>query len=299
MPIRNKTKALISLLDDPEPVVFREIEKELVKKNARIIPALEEKWENSPDEICQYRIENLIRHLHMKELKRELRAWAREKEPPLLEGWLILERATDPGIPTHKIRRKIENLRKEAWLELNHSLTSLEKITVLNHVLFNHHGFSLCPPKKESPRDNSLSHLLETKTGNPCSMAMLYAIVARKLDFPTTFINFPRNPLLAWLDPELARVAHGETMGTGILFYINPAGKGSVTGLKELEFSLKKMKYPPKPRYYCKGNNQTFLLRLAGKLEKAFAQNKEPEKSETIRQLRTTISSAPMRRISL
>ncbi len=291
MPIRNKTKALISLLDDPEPVVFREIEKELVKKNARIIPALEEKWENSPDEICQYRIENLIRHLHMKELKRELRTWTREKEPSLLEGWLILERATDPGTATPKIRRQIEHLRKEAWLELNHSLTSLEKITVLNHVLFNHHGFSLCSPKKESPRNNSLSHLLETKMGTPCSMAMLFAIVARELDFPTAFIDFPRNPLLAWLDPELARVAHGETMGTGILFYINPAGKGSVTGLKELEFSLKKMKVPLIPRYYCKGDNRTFLMRMAERLEKAFTKNQEPQKAETIHQLKATITT--------
>jgi regulator of sirC expression with transglutaminase-like and TPR domain len=293
MVIRNKTKALISLLDDPEPAVFREIERELVKKNARIIPALEEKWENSPDEICQERIENLIRHLHMKEIKRELRSWAREEDPSLLEGWRILDKATIPGSSFHKIERQIENLRKEVWLEMNPSLTSLEKITVLNHVLFTVHGYSLSPRKNQSPRDNSLSSVLEAKTGNRCSLAMLYAIVARKLNFPLAFIDFPHNPLLAWSDPLLAREAHGETMNTDILFYINPAGKGSVTGIKELEFSLKKMKVTPESRYFRKGDNRIFLRRLAEKLEKAYTQIQEFQKAETIRQLKNALTSTP------
>jgi hypothetical protein len=53
---KNRLKALIDLLDDPDNLVFELVEKELLKESHSIIPALEKKWENSYDETCQERI---------------------------------------------------------------------------------------------------------------------------------------------------------------------------------------------------------------------------------------------------
>jgi hypothetical protein len=64
---KDKLQALINLLDDPDSTVFEIVEKELLKENVEIIPALEEKWESSFDENSQERIENLIQSLQFKQ----------------------------------------------------------------------------------------------------------------------------------------------------------------------------------------------------------------------------------------
>ncbi|NLO03443.1 MAG: hypothetical protein GX126_14180, partial [Bacteroidales bacterium] len=61
---KRRLEALINLLDDPDHQVYETVEKELLKQNHKIIPALEDKWETSFDETCQDRIENLIQNLH-------------------------------------------------------------------------------------------------------------------------------------------------------------------------------------------------------------------------------------------
>jgi len=286
----NNTKALINLLDDPDIGVFKMVEQELVKKNAKIIPVLEEKWENSLDEICQHRIENLIQFLHLKNLKKEMRAWVKKEDPELLEGFFILNKFLYPDLNIRPIERQIENLRKDIWLELNDSLTSLEKTSVLNHVFFELNGYSINHSEINLPQNCFLNQVIETKKGNSYSIAMLYTIVAQMLELPIFFIDFPRNPLLAWFDRQIAMEAHGEDIDTDIIFYINPSNKGSITGRKELEYHLKKIKYTSDPKYYQKGDNRIFLLRLANQIEIAYKQMGLDYKSGIIYELKLIIT---------
>ncbi|MBN2772602.1 MAG: transglutaminase family protein [Prolixibacteraceae bacterium] len=288
--IANNTKALINLLDDPDVGIYKMIEQELVKKNASIIPVLEEKWENSLDEICQQRIENLIQFLHVKDLKKQMRKWVRGSNPDLLEGFFILNKFLYPDLNLQIIERQIEKLQKDIWLELNDSLTSLEKTSVLNHVFFELHGFAVNHTNLNDPDHCYLNKVLESKKGNSYSIAVIYAILAEKLELPVHFIDFPRNPLLAWFDHEIAVEAHGENIDTDIIFYINPSNKGSITGRKELEYHLKKIKFTPDPKYYRKGDNRIFILRLANRLEKAYKMMGLDDKSGIIYELKIIIA---------
>lgn len=289
--ITNKnTRALINLLDDPDIGIYRMVEKELAKKNINIIPELEEKWENSLDEICQQRIENLIQYLHLKNLKKELKTWAKQENPSLLKGFFILNKFLYPDLNFQKIERKIEAIRKDVWLELNDSLTSLEKTTILNHVFYDIHGYSINHSNINAPLNCYLNEVLESKRGNLYSIAMLYAVVAELLELPIYFIDFPRNPLLAYFDNRLAVEAHGENVDTDIIFYINPGNKGSITGRKELEYHLRKIKFIHESRYFESGDNRLFLLRLASRLQKSYEISGFTDKSEIIYELRTIIA---------
>lgn len=284
------TKALIDLLDDPDLNVFKVVEKELVKKNVRIIPDLEEKWENSLDEICQQRIESLIHYLHIKELKKDLKTWVKKDNPPLLQGFLIINKFLYPDLNFHKIERKIEEIRKDVWLELKDSLTSLERTTILNHIFFDVYAYSINHSNINSPQNCFLNQVIETKKGNPYSITMLYSIIAELLGLPIHFIDFPRNPLLAYFDHKIAIEAHGEGVETDIIFYINPANKGSITGRKEVEYHLRKMKIIPDNRYYQKSDNRVFLLRLLTRLQKAYEQMGYADKAEIVVDLKLIIS---------
>ncbi|VAW18071.1 hypothetical protein MNBD_BACTEROID01-1370 [hydrothermal vent metagenome] len=286
-----KTEALIHLLEDPDMSVYKMVEKELLKEDAKIIPALEEMWELSLDEICQQRIENLIQYLQFKETKREMAEWIGLKNPDLVEGFSITNRYQYPDLNATSIEIKIEQIRKDVWLELNNSLTSLEKITVLNHIFFDVHGFSVNHANLSSPQNFFLNQVLETKKGHPIALAMLYTVVARRLDLPIYFINFPKNPLLGYFDRHIAIKAHGFKINSDMLFYINPSNKGSITGRKELEYYLKKMKYKPERKYFERCSDKVFVMKLISLLQAAFDSMGYKEKADEIMELKKIITS--------
>ncbi len=286
-----KIDALIQLLEDPDLNVFEQVEKELMKEDVHIIPALEEMWEMSLDEIVQQRIEHLIQNLQFKEVKKGMDSWVKSEHPDLLEGFNLVNLYQYPDLNSVKTDLKIEQIRKDVWLELNNSLTSLEKITVLNHIFFEQHGFSINHTNPSSPQNYFLNQVLETKKGNPISLAILYTIIARKLELPVFFVNFPKNPLLGYFDKHIAIRAHGLNVDSDILFYINPSNKGSITGRKELEYYLKKMKFKSEKKYFERGNDKVFILKLISSLQSAFDSMGYKDKADDILQLKKVLTS--------
>lgn len=280
-----KMQALLLLLDDPDETVHEAVAAELIKESPRIIPKLEYIWENTCDENCQNRIEVLIQRLHFKENYKKLRVWSKQQDPDLFEGFVLTSKYHYPDLNIDRIERKIEEIRRKVWVELNNSLTSLEKITVLNHVFFNDFGFSVDNENHYSPRNCFVNQILETGKGNPVSMALLYTIVANRLDLPVRFIDIPKTPLLAYVDRKIAAKVHPAGVETDVLFYINPANKGSITGRRELEYQVKRTGLEPSVRYFEASSSRTFLTRLLEITEKSYELNGFREKTADIHQM--------------
>ncbi|MCD6354517.1 MAG: transglutaminase family protein [Prolixibacteraceae bacterium] len=259
---KNKLQALINLLDDPDASVFKIVEKELLKEPHSIIPVLEEKWETSFDENLQARIEDLIQNLQFKHTKKMLQNWLQSKKKDLLDGFLVVDRFQYPDVNLLAVHQKIETIKKSVWIELSNSLTLLEKTTILNHFLFNVHGFAINHSNLYSPQNCFLNQVLETKKGNSVSLSILYALIARQLDLPAHFIDFPKNPLIAIVDADLARKVHGSLSGSDVLFYINPSNKGSITSRKEIEYHLNRKEYQPLHLYTDPQPDRLFIRRL-------------------------------------
>ncbi len=282
-----KLSALISLLDDPDNAVYEMVEKELLKENENIIPVLEEKWESSFDGNSQERIENIIQNLQFNETKNMLDHWLMTDSDvrDLLNGYLIIDRFQYPDLNPINIQLKVENIRKKIWLELNNSLTLLEKTTILNHFLFNVYNFSINHKNIHSPQNCFLNQLLDTKKGNQVSMAILYTILARQLELPAQFINFPKNPLVAIVHPKLARKVHGNAVESDVLFYINPSNKGSITSIKEIEYHLKSNNYVPVHKYSEPKSDVFFIQLLLETLEMSYHSVNFTDKKERIQKL--------------
>ncbi|MCK3684929.1 transglutaminase-like domain-containing protein [Maribellus sp. YY47] len=284
---KNRLDALINLLDDPDEMVYALVEKALLKSKGDIIPMLEKKWESSFDEHSQERIENIIQHLQFKETKRRLKKWLAKDpgERSLVNGFCHVDRFQYPDLNPLNIQAKIETLRKSIWLELNNSLTILEKTTILNHFLFNINGFAVNLSNPHSPQNCFLNQLLDTKKGNPVSMSIFYTIVARMLEIPAHLVDFPKNPLVAIVDAELAKKVHGAAVDSDVLFYINPSNKGAVTSRKEIEYHLKKNDYLPMYDYTEPKPDTLFIVRLLESMQEAYQSVGFQDKEEKIKQL--------------
>lgn len=233
-----RLQALITLLDDPDQVVFEVVEKELLNEASPIISQLEQIWETSLDELMQSRIENLIQQIQYRETKIKIWNWAKQDKIDLFEGFFLISQYQYPDLKLKQVESKLQQISNDVWLEVSNKLTSLEKITVLNHIFFDNNRFSVNLSNLSSPQNCYLNQLLETKKGNAISVAILYTLVARALKFPVYFVNLPKAPLLAYIDPDLAQKAHGKDYKSSVLFYINTSNKGAIIGCKEVEFFL-------------------------------------------------------------
>ena len=282
---KSKLQALIDLLDDPDEQVFEMVEKELLKETDKIIPVLEEKWESSFDENSQERIENLIQTLQFKKTRKLLKKWIQAEDRDLLTGFILVDRFQYPDLNLLSIYQKIENVKKSIWLELNNSLTLLEKTTILNHFLFNINGFSINHNNIQSPQNCFLNQLIETKRGNSVSMSIFYAVISRQLELPAKFIDFPRNPLIAIVDQKLAKKVHGEIRNSDVLFYINPSNKGSITSRKEIEYHLRKNKYQPIESFTEPRSDIFLIQRLLESLKESYSSIGYSEKEQKIDEL--------------
>ncbi len=284
---KTKLEALFNLLDDPDESVFGMVQQELLEETDDIIPELERKWESSFDEQYQERIENIIQDLQFKETSNRLRLWLRRKEEErsLLNGFCHVDRLQYPDLNPLYIQMKIENLRKTIWLELSNSLTLLEKITILNHFLFNLNGFSINLSNPHSPQNCFLNQIIDTRKGNPVSMSIFYTIMARQLELPARLVDFPKNPLVAIVDPKLARKVHGSTHDSDVLFYINPSNKGAITSRKEIEYHLKKNEYYPFHDYSEPKSDVLFVRRLLETIQESYQSVGFSEKEDKIEEL--------------
>lgn len=260
-----KVKALINLLDDPDEEIFRTVKDSLIEEGNDIIPELEKVWETSMDLHLQARIEDLIQNIQLKSLKDGFKNWIKSDQKDLFEGAFLVAKYQYPDMKISDIQNQIEIIKKDVWLELHENLTALEKVKILNHIIFDVHKFSLNNSNFYSPQNSYINNVLESKKGNPLSLSLIYALVAQSLNLPIYGVNLPKNFILAYKEEMSALFAFDESSET-VLFYINPANKGTVFGRKEIDSFLKQQKIEPDKSFYAPCSNVAIIERLISNL---------------------------------
>ncbi|MFN5830592.1 MAG: hypothetical protein ACK46R_07560, partial [Bacteroidota bacterium] len=71
----SELNALISLLDDPDEVIYEQISGQILSQGTTIVAELELAWENSKSVLQQQRIENLIQKIQFSATSDALTHW--------------------------------------------------------------------------------------------------------------------------------------------------------------------------------------------------------------------------------
>jgi len=278
--------ALISLLDDPDESVFKQVSMKFLSLGQNVIPVLEDAWEHSFDTLIQNRIENIIHQIQFDIIKDELSDWAHPDNQDLLEGALLIARYQYPDIDIVKIHKQIAQIKQDVWIELNEYLTALEKIKIINHILFDVHNFSGNTTNYHAPQNSYINNVLESKKGNPLLLSIIYTIVAQSLEIPIYGVNLPEHFILCYVDIEVMGIPTTEgNQGSNVLFYINPFSKGAVFGQKEVDAFLMQLKLPALAKYYEPCSNLEIIKRLLRNLIASYEKLCYPDKSEELKGL--------------
>lgn len=243
----SELKALLTLLDDQDEEVFQNVQDRLEGYGTAVVPSLMEAWETTPNVLLQDRIEFVIHNIQLHDSLAAFKNWLQTPDLDILTGALIVARHRYPELNEHLIWNKIEQLKRDLWVETRGFNSPIEKINLFNHVFYRQWEFNIKDDIEEgSSQYFFLNRVLESRRGNDISLGILYLGIARQMGLPLYGVNIPDNFCLAFKREPINEdqvQAMERNPQYGILFYINPRNKGLIFTRHELRQHLKTMPY--------------------------------------------------------
>lgn len=289
----NEVKSLVALMDDDDAEVVSHVEQRLLTLGTDIIPILESEWGLINNITHQQRLENIIHRIQFRLLLDNLRDWSKEPQPDLLEGIFIVARYRYPELDKQSIINEIDRIRLDIWLEMHYDLTAFEKVRIINQVLYHVHGFKGNTDHYHDPQNSFINVVLESKRGNPIMLAVVYMLIAQRLNIPIYGVNLPQHFVLAYLE-EPQHIHEEEFFNTTnkisaesgkVLFYINAFNQGSVFSRANLEQFLRQIQIEPRIEYFDPCNNIEIIKRVLRNLVVAYEKQNKPSKVEEIHEM--------------
>lgn len=257
-----KRKALVSLLEDPDEKIYLVIKQVIKAERERIEPMLQEALKESLRGSKYFeRIASILHEIHIDRVKRNLKDWKMSSEKDLLKALVTLSNLQQPSLNLEQIESAIETIKRDVWLELNDYQTAFEQVKIFNYVFFEVHRFEVLPSAQVALKHLNVAHVLETKQGNPLIIGLLYSIIAHRLQLPIYGIDFPGVFILAWMDEKQVAIEVEMLNEYGVLFYINPAGKGIIFDDQQIHAFLKEIEVEPNRRYFEPTSNTGLIHR--------------------------------------
>ncbi len=278
--------ALITLLDDPDDGIYSEVKNRFIVLGPPAIPHLETAWENSFDALMQKRIEGIIHTIQFKALQNALKNWAENEQDDLFKGCCIIARYQYPDLDENKLKKQLHQIKQDVWLELHDDLTALEKVKIINHILFEVHQFGGNISNYHAPQNSFINVVLETKKGNPVMLSIIYSLICKELNIPVYGINLPQHFVLAYVNDltNLFDPSH-KTLSDNILFYINPFSKGLIFNQADIDSFIKQLKIEPETKYYLPCSNLDIIKRILNNLIFSFDKMGYAEKVKELKDL--------------
>jgi regulator of sirC expression with transglutaminase-like and TPR domain len=212
--------AIVSLLDDPSPIVMNALSKELIRMGRDGIVLLEQIAATDGQIALQARA-------WLKRLGSEVPAdvfmdFIYSYNYELESGCLLLDRTIFPQLNMSEYYKDLEDISQRCRELLLIPSTVHEKCNVINRVIFHEFGFRGNTEDYYNPLNSYLHQVLKRKRGIPISLSILYLLVAERCNIQLEPIALPGHFLVGcFLEKEP--------------FYIDPYHGGVFRTAKEVE----------------------------------------------------------------
>lgn len=289
----NELTAMLTLLDDNDEEVVNAVETHLLSMGMEAVVMLEKYWDHDVNPETQDKIEKLVNKIQFDALKQDLEKWNQSGNKDLFEGFCIITRYQYPNLNIQELDNKLNKIKLDAWLELKYDLTALEKVRILNHIFYDINGFKGDTASYHSPQNSFINTVLERRKGNPISLAIIYSIVAQRLNIPIFGVNLPQHFILAYMDnySDTPMEYHEEPphlipeLFSDVMFYINPFNKGLVFNKYNVDEFLRQLRLQPLDSYFLPCSNVEIIKRVIRNLVTAYTQTNQREKVAQLAEL--------------
>ncbi len=263
-------RALVSLLEDKS--LRPEIEAKILELGTDTIGMLEEEWEKTFDPELQGYLEDIIHRLQYMLVKERLAGWRQSETDDLLKGMWIVATYQYPDLSLEKLSQELEQLYYEVWLEHNPEAHPYDQVKFMNSVMFSKLKFRGNARNFHAPANSMINMVLETRRGNPISLAVVYMLVAQKLGMPVFGVNLPNMFVLTYKDEREQ-------------FYINAFNRGLIFSRQDIDNYIAQINLTPRPMFYEPCSHADIVVRTLRNLSIAFEKLDEHGKAEEVKEL--------------
>jgi len=199
---------MIKLLDDEDPEVVNTVRDSLLQDSEKVIPILEKLWFEDKLPNHSKLIENTIQDIQFECLKTDVKTVLHKDSFSPLNAWVLASRLEYPNISESQIKVHLNELKLQIWIKLADVTNPIDQIQILNHVFFEVFGFKGNNDNYHHIDNSIVLRVLETKTGNPISLSVLYLTLANSLGIPLFGINLPQHFVVGYgqIKKQLAQI---------------------------------------------------------------------------------------------
>lgn len=291
MKTSKEINALIKLLDDPDQEVFKTVRNKILDYGKIIIPTLEQEWEKTEDELLQERIEQIIDTVNFNTIKDRLNSWLKTPNHDLKDGAFILSEFQYPGVDKTEFENIFKRIYQSCWLEINEYLTPLEKVNILNSIIYSSYKFYGEETTQLLPSSFFLSEVIHTRKGNNFSLGVIYLLLCKKLDIPIYAIKLPQQFVLVYVDTIFDFFTPIDEEKKKILFYLEP-NTGNIYTHNDVSNYLRKnqLKFDPSSLQIL--SNVDIIKQTLIGLQLAYQLENKKEKEHQVKELLLLINQS-------
>jgi len=177
-------KAVIKLLEDPDPQVYEHVKKVILSQGMKIIGELQLVNHISENDLARERSQTLIKLIEFDNIMNRFKIHKRDGEIFLLELFIDLQRWLEPRYADF-VQERFKRLERIIWLETNETDTPLDKIRTLNRLFFDIYSYKgLLDPAHW--RSYLPAHLLRSYRASALFLSLLYVAL---LESVGVFLN--------------------------------------------------------------------------------------------------------------
>jgi regulator of sirC expression with transglutaminase-like and TPR domain len=188
----SQKSALLSLLADDDPAVYRAVRHRIVSGGVDAAAWLRGHL-LSDDPVVRRRARDIVRHFDGQAADTRFLGFcvSHGEELDLEEGSFLLAQTQYPEINVAGYRALLDGYAAELNERLGYGDDPERILGVINHRLYGELGFMGNEAEYYDPDNSYLNRVLDRRIGNPISLCLIYLLLARRLRLPIVGIGMP------------------------------------------------------------------------------------------------------------
>jgi regulator of sirC expression with transglutaminase-like and TPR domain len=270
--------ALLSLLADEDPLVYRTVRDKLVSCGP---PAAD--WLRphtlSDDPALRRRARQIVLHFDRQAADDHFLAFCLRhgEEFNLEQGAWLLAQTQYPLINVEAYQAVLDGYANELRDRFAPGADPQYILTVINHYLFGDLGFAGNEANYYDPENSYLNRVLDQRTGNPINLCLLYILLARRLRLPIAGIGLPGHFICRY-------------QATAAELYFDPFNRGKFLTKADCVQYLINAKFSLRDDYLTPVNPRRFLLRICSNLYQVYQRRELATEAVRLQRYLTALS---------
>ena len=275
--------ALIELLGDPSPSVWRSVRRELSACGPRAKPALLRAARDAHP-ARRARARRLLLDAQRQRLIGRLLTLAQKPAIDLERALLLLSRLENPRLDARPYVRALDGFARQLSPRWVACADPVERVHTLAAYLGREIGFTGSTSDYHHPDNVYLHRAIERRQGMPLTLCAIYLFVARRLDVPAAIVPLPGHVML--------RVYSGESATL-----LDPFHRGEVRSERECLEYLTQHGLAPQPSWFRDSDDSAMLLRHALNLRGSYLRRRRSREARRLDLLIQALRRRPGRNI--